>query len=464
MKIAFPKQRKMTKSLFDSFEQVSAKQWKQKIQLDLKGADYNEALIFKSLEGVDIKPFYHQEDLSCTYNSVSHPTEWKNAIRIEVDNAEIANAKGIDAIKKGAESIYFIIQTENVDPNDLLQEILSKVPIFIETKFLSATYAKKLNNVAKESMATIFLFTDIIRHLASTGNWFRTLKEDHKHLEEIASLSFLKSTLSVDLGLYQNAGATMLQQLAYGISHANEYLNHFNDQNYNPFKEHKVVFKVALGGNYFFEIAKLRALRILWTALASEYGCISDCYIVAFPSHRNKTILDYNVNMLRTTTECMSAILGGADTIYNMPYDDIYHLENDFGTRISLNQLLILKNESYLDLVENPASGSYYIETLTQQLAEKALTLFKNIENGGGYLAQLKSGTLQRKIKESAQKEQQLFDEAKIVLTGTNKYQNTDEILPEFEKPVFLTKKVRKTLLEPVIISRLSEIIEKKCK
>jgi len=166
--------------------------------------------------------------------------------------------------------------------------------------------------------------------------------------------------------------------------------------------------------------------------------------------------------MLRTTTECMSGILGGADTIYNMPYDDIYNLENDFGTRIALNQLLILKNESYFNLVENPASGSYYIETLTHQLAENALTLFKNIEKGGGFLAQLKSGTIQRKLKESAKKEQELFNTEQIILTGSNKYKNAKEITPEFQKTVFLTKKVRKTLLEPIINTRLSDIIEKK--
>ncbi len=451
----------MTKSLFDSFDQVSAKQWKQKIQFDLKGADYNEALIYKSLEGIDIKPFYHQEDLSEIDNPVSHPSEWKNSIKIEVSDATIGNKKGIQAIKKGAETIFLVIQKEEVDPKVLLQDIPSETSIFIETKFLSASYVNILNDIAKTSKQHIYLLTDIINLLAATGNWFANLKEDHQALEEITKCTSLKSTLSIDISLYQNAGATMIQQLAYALAHANEYLNHFDDKDYNPFKRNKIIFKVAVGGNYFFEIAKLRALRILWQALASQYNVINECHIIAYPSHRNKTILDYNVNMLRTTTECMSTILGGADTIYNLPYDDIYHLENDFGTRISLNQLLILKNESYLDLVENPASGSYYIESLTSQLAEDSLALFKNIEQGGGFLNQLKSGNIQRKIKESAKKEQELFNKEKIVLTGANKYRNDKEIIPEFEKPVFLNKNVRKTLLEPVIKRRLSEVIEK---
>ena len=139
-----------------------------------------------------------------------------------------------------------------------------------------------------------------------------------------------------------------------------------------------------------------------------------------------------------------------------------YTLENEFATRIALNQLLILKNESYFDLVSNPTSGSYYIESLTSQISEKALALFKNIEKGGGFLQQLKSGIIQKKIKESALKEQTLFDDEKIVLTGVNAYQNSKEVIPCFEKPIFPEKKARKTLIEPIITSRLPYKIEHK--
>ncbi|WP_108808521.1 methylmalonyl-CoA mutase subunit beta [Aquimarina spinulae] len=451
----------MTKSLFDSFETVSAKQWKQKIQFDLKGADYNEALIYKSLEGIDIKPFYNQED-TIENSSVAHPSTWENCLKIVVNSAIIGNQKALEAIKKGAESIHFVISQEDIDPKSLLQHITAATSVFIETKFLSPSYIQQLNDIAKEVSLNIHILTDIINNLASTGNWYKTLQEDHTALEQIIKNDRLKNKISIDIGLYQNAGATMVQQLAYGLAHANEYLNHFENTSSTSLEKAPVVFKVAVGGNYFFEIAKLRALRILWSTLAPAYNAITECHILAYPSYRNKTILDYNVNMLRTTTECMSAILGGADTIQNLPYDDIYHLENDFGTRISLNQLLVLKNESYFDLVTNPASGSYYIESLTQQMADKALSLFKNIEENGGFLKQLKSGIIQKKIKESAEKEQELFDNQKIILTGTNKYQNPEEHIPEFQKSVFPEKRVRKTLLSPIITKRLSLEIERK--
>jgi Methylmalonyl-CoA mutase, N-terminal domain/subunit len=186
-----------------------------------------------------------------------------------------------------------------------------------------------------------------------------------------------------------------------------------------------------------------------------------ECHILVSPTKRNKTLYDYNVNMLRTTTECMSAILGGADAIANLPYDALYHKDNEFGDRIARNQLLILKHESYFDKVNNPADGSYYIENLTHQLAEKALTLFKDIEANGGFLKQLNEGIIKRKIQESADKEQQLFDAGKEVLLGTNKYPNkNDRMKDELELYPFVKMKPRKTLIMPIIEKRLAEKME----
>ena len=261
--------------------------------------------------------------------------------------------------------------------------------------------------------------------------------------------------MSIDLSLYQNSGANAVQQLAYGMAHLNDYLNHFESPDLN------INFNVSLGTNYFFEIAKLRALRTLYATLASEYNQESNCHIFATPTKRNKTLYDYNTNMLRTTTECMSAILGGANTICNLPYDAIYHKDNEFGKRIARNQLLVLKHESYFNKVDNPSDGSYYIESLTNELAEKALTLFKDIEANGGFLNQLKEGTIQRKIKESAHKEQQQFDNAEEILLGTNKHANpNDKMKHELELFPFVKTNKRKTLIEPIIEKRLAEKIE----
>ena len=165
--------------------------------------------------------------------------------------------------------------------------------------------------------------------------------------------------------------------------------------------------------------------------------------------------------MLRTTTECMSAIIGGANVICNLPYDALYHTSNEFGDRIARNQLLVLKKESYFDKVNNPADGAYYIESLTQQLSEKALNTFKDIEANGGFLQQLKEGTIQRKIKESAAKDKADFDTEKLILLGTNKHPNpNDKMKNDLEISPFLKINKRKTLIEPIIEKRLSEKLE----
>ncbi|MNR16220.1 Methylmalonyl-CoA mutase [compost metagenome] len=200
---------------------------------------------------------------------------------------------------------------------------------------------------------------------------------------------------------------------------------------------------------------------MLFKLIAEEYNPSIECHLLVTPTKRNKTIYDYNVNMLRTTTECMSAILGGADAVANLPYDSLYHKDNEFGDRIARNQLLVLKHESYFDKVDNPADGSYYIESLTTQLAEKSLALFKDIEANGGFLKLLNDGTIKKKIQESAAKEQELFDSKKEVLLGTNKYPNKeDKMKHDLELFPFVKIKPRKTLITPIIEKRLAEKLE----
>ena len=451
---------KMTENLFKEFEEVSAKQWKQKIQYDLKGADYNETLVWKSLDGINVKPFYHPDE-SPEPVQLSTPLKWNITEQIYVTSAEKANKKALEALKKGAESIWFILPSEDVDVKGLFSNLdLSRFPVYLKPEFASEEFFLRLDEqLTPESK--VFLQFDIVGNLARSGNWYKDLKEDHRVLDSLLQkCQNLKSFLSVDMALYQNAGATIPQQLAYALAHVNEYLNHISDKP-EVSKKAKFQFVVSVGPNYFFEIAKLRALRLLFSTLSSEYDFETDCNILAQPSRRNKTLYDYNVNLLRTTTECMSAVLGGANSVCNMAYDAIYHKNNDFGSRVARNQLLVLKHESYFEKVANPAEGSYYIETLTHEMADKALDIFKNIENGGGFVTQLKEGIIQKKISESAAKEQEEFDAGKLVLVGTNKYPNPqDRMKEELELYPFVKQKPRKTLLQPVIEKRLSEKTE----
>lgn len=451
----------MIKTLFEDFPEVSSKQWKQLIQYDLKGADYNETLIWKTDEGIHVKPFYHADEFQELPNIFdTKAAEWQICQTIFVANVEKSNLKAINAIARGAESIKFILPSDDLVVKDLLVNInLTNTPVFFECQFLSAKFIDQF--AFTPNMANIHIVTDIIGNLARTGNWFKNLKADHDELETIVKDT---NSFTVQMDLYQNAGANMVQQLAYALSHANEYLNYFDSiLSAKEKQSFKVTFSLAVGTNYFFEIAKLRALRTLWPILAEAYGFNTECFIFANPTKRNKTLYDYNTNMLRTTTECMSAILGGANLICNLPYDAIYHKDNEFGERMARNQLLVLRHESYFDKVNNPADGAYYIESLTQQLAEKALELFKDIEANGGFLNQLKKGLIQKKIKESAAKELDRFDKGELILLGTNKHPNpADKMKHELELYPFVKKNPVKTLIEPIIEKRLAEAVEQK--
>ena len=447
----------MNNKLFDGFDSVSSKQWKQKIQYELKGADYNNTLIHKTDENIAIKPFYHSDDFK-THPSISNTraTQWKICQSIFVADVKKSNKKAINAIERGAESITFIIPSDDVSVSGLLRNInLNKTLVYLELLFLPSKFIKNLDVIPNAK--TIHILNDIIGNLAKSGNWHKNIQNDFKTFQSTVKHT---SQIYVDAGLYQNAGANMVQQLAYALAHANEYLNYLENEKAIP-TTIKLIFNISVGSNYFFEIAKLRVLRKLWSSLSSEYSIETHCDIIATPTKRNKTIYAYNTNMLRTTTECMSAVLGGANVICNLPYDSIYHKSNKFGERIARNQLSILKNESYFDKVDNPSDGSYYIETLTDELCEKALNLFKDIEAQGGFLKQLKSGIIQRKIKENANKEQQRFDAEKDILVGTNKYINPNDCIKnELELYPFIKTNQRKTLIEPIIERRLAESIE----
>jgi methylmalonyl-CoA mutase len=447
----------MSKNLFDDFSPVSAKLWKQKIQFELKGADYNETLIWNSPEDIKVKPFYDKEDFTKKHSLATKATQFKICQNIFVFDLEKSIEKALDSINRGAESIRFTIPEENTNIEKLLEKLpLEKTTIYFYFQFISIDFVKKINAIAIEKKATIYCLFDPIGQLAKEGNWLQTQeKNNFDTLNVLTKEASSLSLISINSSLYQNAGANMVQQIAYSLAHANEYFNRITTINL------PIVFQISVGGNYFFEIAKLRAIRILFDKIAKEYGHNLDCHLLVTPTKRNKTIYDYNVNMLRTTTECMSAILGGADAIANLPYDALYHKDNEFGDRIARNQLLILKEESYFDKVDNPADGSYYIESLTNQLAEKALLLFKDIEANGGFLKQLNEGVIKRKIQESADAEQALFDSGKETLLGTNKYPNkNDKMKDDLELFPFVKIKPRKTLITPIIEKRLSEKLE----
>lgn len=440
-------------NIFPEFNEVSAKGWRQKIQMDLKGADYNKTLLSGTLEGITIQPFYHKK----THDNLRIPiknTSAKICQTLFINNENIVNNIAKEALQKGAESIRFI--ADDIFDFKLL---FNKLPLennyIIICNFLDYNFFKELSTLSKTLNISIVI--DVIHHFLKEGNWHKNQLADFDTLHDLVKLNAI--TIGINSSLYQNSGANIVQQISYSLAHVNEYLNIFKEKE----TELNFIFSFAIGSNYFFEISKIRAFRYLITKLLSEYDFKANVEIILEPTLRNKTLYDYNVNMLRTTTESMAAMLCGADFISNTSYDAIYHRSNEFGTRIARNQLLILKEESYFSKENNIANGSYYIEQITYEIADKSLSIFKDIEKTGGFLVQIQQGTIQRKIEESANKEQQLFDNDELILLGTNKYPNPqDKMKNDLELYPFIKTKPRKTIIKPLIPKRLAEKLEQK--
>lgn len=449
----------MQNSLFNDFDEITAKQWKQKIQYELKGEDYNELLITRTAEDINIKPFYQEPEKA---ESIAiHHNGWKIVEKIYIKNEKASNLSIHKALDNGSECLYLIVSSQDINLEVVFDGVpLKGIQLEFQCEFLSAEFVERTVLFFTGKHSKLHFHLDIVGHLAREGNWHQSLEKDFKQLSQIQNKiqanKDVESSISIDASLYQNAGATMVQQLAYSLAHANEYLNYFEGSSIN------FCLLNSVGSHYFFEIAKLRAFRVLWESLMDSYELPAKLFIHSTPSMRNKTLYDYNVNMLRTTTEYMSAIIGGSDCISFLPYDAIYHKDNEFSRRIARNQLLILKHESYFDIVNNPADGTYYIEQVCRSLCEKALKLFKEIEKSGGFLTQLKDHQIQKKIKESAAKESVKFQEKQILMVGTNTYENPqDRMSEELELYPFVKTNPRKTLIEPIIERRLSAQNEK---
>ena len=450
----------MMEKILDEFIKIDSKLWNKKIKDDLIKLGHSSIPSYNSKENIKIKPFYTSEDLNNLKNSDSnYPNSWAICQNITADNSSDANIKALELINKGAESMNFIIQNDSILCNDLLKNIdIEKTELFFKIKFHSNSYLKSLNDIIKSSSTSFNISYDPIGSLVKTGSWESSMNEDLDKLNKnINILEKFNNVIIVNSGLYQNSGANIFEEIAFTLSHANEYLNHLNGKCAN-----KIAFNISMGSNYFFEIAKLKALRLLWSTITKEYNNeINFPHIIAKPSKRNKTIYDYNNNILRTTTECMSAILGGANTISNITYDSIFNNKNEYSDKIALNQLLIIKHETHIDKVKNAADGSYYINSLTNTIAEESLRIFKDIENNGGFISALEKNIIQKRIDKSHRIEQELFNNNKEKLLGINIFTDIDQkIKSEINKPIFTKSNTRKTKIKPISEIRLAEEIE----
>lgn len=401
--------------LFSGFAPANAQQWREQIVKDLKGGRF-EDLVWHNPNGFDVKPFYTTEDLTNIPAPLFNEAGWEICEEIEVLNEKEGNARALKALNAGASSLHFIVKSRPVF-NELLNGIsiehieLCFIVQYMDEGFIEAFHSYLSDRAIDPSKLKGGVCYDVIAYFVQSGQ----------------ILSHIPQNSWIDASIYQNAGVTQGFELACAIAHAHEYL--LRSKYPAPFR-----FTIGIGNDFFGEVAKLRALRKLWHLVEAEYKMDSSVLIHARSGEVNKSHKDAYTNMLRTTTEGMSAVAGGCNSLSLAAYNASFEDANDFGTRIARNQQLLLKEESYFDKVADPGAGAYYIENLTDEIAGKAWKEFKNIENMGGFIEALRAGYIQQRIKEQREKMLHDFRNGKQVLVGVNKYENKNEQVPAIKK------------------------------
>ena len=386
--------------------------WGQKLIKDL-GKERFKELFSKSIEGIKINPFYSSAKESFFYRN----PKWK--ILAEINHT---------SFKKSLDEI-----------NNILEYKIQNIAIFN----IEINEARKLVTKTKNQVNFFCFVKDNKIYTSTKSNPFLTiLSHDCFDIKTInlSKINRKKFKINIDSSPFKNIGCNIIQEVAFTLGMGNEYLN-----NYGKNIASSICFELGQGGNYFFEIAKIQVIRRLWHLITSHHeNEITNVVIAAKPIVRNKTIKNYNNNLIRTTSECMSAILGGCDYIKSQAYDCLFKDKNNFSENLMLKQLLIIKEETNIDKVDNICEGSYYISYLIENIMKESFNLFKKIENNGGFFKNLSSGVITREIEENNRKEIGLYQTKNKILVGYNAY--TDENFNEntsIEKPDLLRNKFR---------------------
>ncbi len=445
--------------LFSDFGHVTTQEWMDKITVDLKGADYEKKLVWKTNEGFKVKPFYRQEDLEGLKTTDSLPgtypyvrgikkndNTWFIRQDIAVRDAKEANAKALDILNKGVDSLCFAIKGKDVNTpfvETLLEGILpecvelnfSTCPRHsVELAHILVDYFRRKGYDLSKLVGSIQY--DPMEKMMSRGKDLSDFAATAKELVEAVRELPQYRCIAVSALSLNNAGSYISQELGYALAWGNEYMNQLTEAGISADEAaNRIKFNFGISSNYFMEIAKFRAARMLWAHIVKEYGPASDeaCKMIAHAetSSFNLTLFDAHVNLLRTQTETMSAALAGVHSITVTPFDKAYETPDDFAERIARNQQLLLKEEAHFNQVVDPAAGSYYIENLTASIAAQAWTIFLKVEEECGFLEAVKAGRVQADINESGKARHAAVSKRKEILLGTNQYPNFNELAGE---------------------------------
>ncbi|MBQ2362650.1 MAG: methylmalonyl-CoA mutase small subunit [Bacteroidaceae bacterium] len=441
--------------LFSDFVAPSAQEWREKIEVDLKGADYQKKMVWKTNEGFSMEPFYRKEDVEnlATVNALPGDFPYVRGnkaadnswyVRQDIkcgDCAKEANAKALDVLNRGVDSLGFIVPGEKVNKEyveALLEGILAEC---VELNFRTCQcHCVELAQILveyfeakgydKARLAGSISF-DPLEKMVMKGKDTEGKLAVAKTLVETLAAYPLFRAVAVNAYRLTDAGAYSYQDLGYALAWGNEYMAQLTEAGVPAeLAAENIKFNLGINGVYFMEIAKLRAARMLWAHVVGQYTDNKEAakmHVCAYTTTYNQTVFDSYVNMLRSQTEAMSAALGGVESLVVVPFDAPYETPTDFAERIARNQQLLLKDECHFDRMVDVAGGSYFIEQLTKSLSEQAWNLFLSVEEQGGFLAAVKAGAVQAVINDTNAKRHADAGKRKEFLLGTNQFPNFTE-------------------------------------
>jgi len=418
------------KALFSEFPPVSTEQWMERVTADLKGADFDKKLVWKNLNGINIQPCYNIENtIEQLQNTGENSQSLINYRSVAVTSAENGNKLAIKAIEEGMNGIIFELK-ENVSVANLLNGIdLNATSVSFEITADAINFTKDLVTYTKDIDLKGYINTQIISNYVTTGSFNKSEVDVVAELIKLTAEYPNFKVITISGTEYLDSGANQVQEIAYTLNSLVFLIEKLSEKEiavqdiFNNLN-----FKLAIGLEYFVEIGKFRAFNNLLTEVAAKYGIAEfSNTITAKTSIWSKSVTDAETNLLRCTTEAMSAILGNVDGVLIDPYDKEFKNPSDFSSRIAGNITTILKEESYFGKVSNPVDGSYYIEEVSTKIAEKALELFKAIEADGGFYTAFENETIQAQIAEIRLKKLKLISQRRTPMVGINKYPNLME-------------------------------------
>lgn len=460
---------------FEEFPKPTTEAWISEIRKSVKDPAELAKLVWDTPEGFRVNSFYRQEDLPETPVPLFAARPWEIRQVIYTDKIMAANQSALKALENGADSLLF--KGSQAPSEAELDALFNQVHL----DWFSHHY-----DMGESNMAMLYLLIDYFRSKGydtgalkgsilydPLGDLYLTGNYEYSRNDMVEIMKTMLETVQTQLPGFRlltvntvplrNSGGNAVQELGTAISQMVEYLHLLSDAgipvaNVLPHLQ----FQLGTGGAYFMEVAKYRALRLLYRKVMAAYGISgTEPAIHAVSSERNKTVYDPYTNMLRSAAEAMAAVTGGADSVMVLPFDETFRMPDEFSYRMTRNLQLVLKEETGLHLAGDVAAGAYYVEVLTQKLSDAAWEFFLQCEKHGGYTGALSAKYIQQEVQAAALRQQQEFTDGKLVLIGTNKYPQKDEVksgeFTRVEHPPLLRPQLAFVPLRP---SRLSENLE----